>query len=237
MADAYSFALSRLLDMHYIPSTILIDLRSRQWQHVSSSNQGNGTGMFHLAILTEWVSDLNDAYVPQLPEVHIKPDKRLANLSKEDVQDLIQWTDMLVFDYLTVNTDRMLNLLHNKQWNKWIMEHPVHNTYKRKDSLLVLLDNESGFIMGQKHLDDTGEARSLHHQLLTSTCVFRQQTVEIIWELSQSQNVGKRLNTMLKQLDPLAKKLGSLARKYTDGLQSRIDQVYQYMKSCTQNEE
>lgn len=235
MGDAYSFALSRLLDMHYVPSTILTDLRSKQWQNISSSN---GSEKFSLAVLTEWVSDLSEAYVPQLltnPGMQLKPDKRLANLSKEEIRDLIQWTDMLIFDYLTVNTDRMLNLLYNKQWNEWIMEHPVHNTYRRKDGLLVLLDNESGFIIGQKYVE-TGKAHSLHQHLLTGTCIFRQRTVEIIGQLSRSQDVGERLNTMLKHLDPLAKKLGLLSRKYTDGLQQRIDKVYQYMKSCGHNE-
>lgn len=236
MGDVYSFALSRLLGMHHVPSTILTDLSSRQWQVVSPHALNNRTELFPFALLTEWINDLDEAYVPHVlmrSEEKIQAGDNLANLSSDDIRDLIQWTDMLIFDYLTVNTDRMINLLYNKHWNARIVEHPVHNLHKDKEGLLIFIDNESGMIKGQQlFLDTRKDYHSLYNRLLNRTCVFRRRTVERIRGLSRSQGVGKQLNDTLKHMDPLAEELGSLAKKYTDGLQSRIDHVYSYMKSC-----
>ena len=235
MGDSYSFALSRLLGTHYVPSTILSDIRTEQWRAAASYFKSYGKDVFPFVLVTEWINNAGKAYVPQIlrrTHSHVRPDETLASLRSDEIRDLMQWTDMVLFDYLTVNTDRVMSMLYNELWSKGIMERPVPNLLQEKDGLLLFLDNELGLIFGQTTIEQLDVYRALHNQMLNSTCVFRLSTVERVKELSQSKDIGRTINEMLKHLDPLAKELGLLVTKYTDKLQSRIDDVYRHMKTC-----
>jgi len=51
---------------------------------------------------------------------------------KEDISFLLQWSDLVVFDYITGNLDRMVSHLHSLQWDNDAMKRPVHNLMQDK---------------------------------------------------------------------------------------------------------
>ena len=116
----------------------------------------------------------------------------------QHLTELVQWSDLIVFDYLTANVDRVVNNLFNRQWNADMMNAPAHNLKLRLppvvaaaggsgDAAVVLLDNESGLFHSYRLLDRYGH---YHDDLLRSLCVFRRETAERVRRLARGDGGG-----------------------------------------------
>lgn len=210
-----SFLLSRLLKIGNVPSTVLVQLASDddRWSMVHNELE-RARWEVKPVVFTKYIPNLEPAYIPT--QLRTK-DRRLhpneSNLTKKtsDLIELVQWSDLIVLDYLTANLDRMLNNMINERWNPQMMESPAHNLLKinnnhnkKRSNLLVFLDNESGLFHGYRLL---AKYESFHRSLLNSICIFRRSTIEQLQELSS-------LNDM-----ELAGKIGQEYNRYTIGQQ------------------
>ncbi|XP_049886940.1 extracellular serine/threonine protein kinase four-jointed-like [Pectinophora gossypiella] len=148
--------------------------------------------------------------------------------------ELAQWSDLIIFDYLTANLDRIVNNLFNFQWNINIMDGPAHNLAKKMDSgLLVFLDNESGLLHGYRLLKKYNVYHSL---MLDNLCVFRRTTIESLKTLYKANNVGIKISDMFHRKNNAVVRdiLPPLPEKNAKILHERIGRVLSQVDECEQ---
>lgn len=144
----------------------------------------------------------------------------------KEIVELAQWSDLIIFDYLTANLDRIVNNLYNLQWNPEMMESPAHNLAKNVNSnLLLFLDNESGLLHGYRLLD---KYEPYHSVLLDALCIFRRSTIDVLSKLRNNKNAGRLLNDRLVDKDILP----GLPEKSVNILNTRLDRVLQRVAWC-----
>lgn len=159
------------------------------------------------------------------------------NLNKKTIAnfvELAQWSDLIIFDYLTANLDRIVNNLFNYQWNINIMDGPAHNLARKMDSgLLLFLDNESGLLHGYRLLK---KYNAYHSLMLDDLCVFRKSTVDSLKRLHE-QSVGAKLSDMFHQKNNAVIRdiLPPLPEKNAKILHERIGKVLSQVEKCEQS--
>ncbi|XP_039147604.1 extracellular serine/threonine protein kinase four-jointed [Drosophila simulans] len=145
--------------------------------------------------------------------------------------ELAQWSDLIVFDYLIANLDRVVNNLYNFQWNADIMAAPAHNLARQSASqLLVFLDNESGLLHGYRLLK---KYEAYHSLLLDNLCVFRRPTIDALRRL-RAAGAGRRLRDLFERTTSAGVRdvLPSLPDKSVKILVERIDRVLGQVQKC-----
>jgi four-jointed box protein 1 len=145
--------------------------------------------------------------------------------------ELAQWSDLIVFDYLIANLDRVVNNLYNFQWNADIMSAPAHNLARHSSSqLLVFLDNESGLLHGYRLLK---KYEAYHSVLLDDLCIFRKPTIDAL-RMLRTTNAGELLNALFEQTttSKVRDVLPPLPDKSIKILSDRIDRVLQQVQKC-----
>ncbi|XP_054159613.1 four-jointed box protein 1-like [Oppia nitens] len=177
--DIFSFYLSRLLAITNLPPATVALVKTKdssydnQWQNVRTELQSYNWDKKPV-VLTQYVNDLVPAYIPQ----QLTTDNRRLHPVAEDIgglnvsqlTELVQWSDLIVFDYLTANMDRLINNMVNHQWDQQIMQKPVHNLLKVKNSgLLLFIDNESGLLHGYRLIN---KYERQHRSVLSALCIF-----------------------------------------------------------------
>lgn len=167
----------------------------------------------------------------QLPVVGHPSSTELNKTVQQKLVELAQWSDLIIFDYLIANLDRVVNNLYNFQWNADIMTAPAHNLARQSESqLLVFLDNESGLLHGYRLLK---KYETYHGLLLDNLCVFRRPTINALQQL-QSDGIGRRLQQLfeLSTSDKVRDVLPSLPDKSIKILVDRIDRVLGQVQKC-----
>lgn len=234
--EIFSFYLGRLLGIRNLsPSSLaLVDVRTKRWSSAASQIALAQWSSDRPVVLTQFVEDLQPAYIP--PHFRQKDKRRLhpihqdlGNLTSDQVSELVQWSDLVVFDYLTANLDRVVNNLFNERWNSEMMRQPTHNLAKTKEGLLLFLDNESGLLHGYRLLEKYDH---FHRALLEGLCVFRKDTVEAVERL-HSGNVENFLKDSFYKNDPgMADWLPFLPERSLKTLRKRIAHVHEHVRTC-----
>lgn len=151
---------------------------------------------------------------------------------RHNLIELVQWSDLILFDYLIAHLDRVVNNLYNLQWNAEIMEAPAHNLLVQPhDQLLIFLDNESGIFHGYRLL---AKYEAYHNALLENLCIFRRSTITQLQRLKY-QNIGALLNDHFVRSTPDAQVREALPRlgpKTIKILRDRIDRVLGQVQKC-----
>uniref|UniRef100_A0A1B0CVS9 Extracellular serine/threonine protein kinase four-jointed n=1 Tax=Lutzomyia longipalpis TaxID=7200 RepID=A0A1B0CVS9_LUTLO len=161
----------------------------------------------------------------------IPPPNRLDATKLGRLVELAQWSDLIVFDYLIANLDRVVNNLYNYQWNADIMAAPAHNLAKQSDSqLLVFLDNESGLLHGYRLLK---KYEAYHGLLLDNLCIFRRTTIQQLQQL-KDDGPATRLQRIFEHTasDKVRDILPPLPEKSAKILIDRIDRVLGQVQKC-----
>ncbi|XP_023312437.1 extracellular serine/threonine protein kinase four-jointed-like [Anoplophora glabripennis] len=240
--ELFSFYLAKILNLpNLAPSAVsIVDLGQPLWRNLRNEIASAQWNSNRPIVLTQFISNLNSANIPAV----FKPVERhlnkldVLNMTRNDEDqigsfvELAQWSDLIVFDYLTANLDRIVNNLYNYQWNTNIMDAPAHNLAKKADSdLLVFLDNESGLLHGYRLLK---KYEIYHSILLDNLCMFRKQTVDIIKRLKTKGDVGVLLRDMFdrQNSDSVKDILPTIPDKSVKILNDRIDRVYNQILKC-----
>lgn len=232
--EIYSFYLGKLLRLTNLLPTVLsvVNSQSETWRTVHTDMANAQWVDNKVVVLTRWSEGLNPAYIPmQLrgDDRALLPTPKSLGVPDSDACELLQWSDLIVFDYLIANLDRVVNNIHNKQWNSHMMDSPAHNLEKGTDGGLVFLDNESGLFHGYRLLE---KYNSYHKSLLESLCVFRKSTVAIIERLHLSGNVGEELHQLFVREDPAHQYIPTIPKKNMKILQQRVGDVYSQIQKC-----
>lgn len=234
--ELFSFYLAQLLHLpNLAPSAVsLVDLKAPNWQNLPTEISSAQWVTNRPIVITKYISNLDTANIPKsfrTPEVQLTP-QQLTNSSIKDYSELAQWSDLIIFDYLTANLDRVVNNLYNKQWNVNIMEAPAHNLARStEDDLLVFLDNESGLLHGYRLLQ---KYEPYHVLLLENLCVFRRSTVAALERLRVDKNIGALLSEMFeKNTDVKIREfLPPLPSKSVKILSERLEKVHNQINKC-----
>lgn len=237
--ELFSFYLAQLLNLpNLAPSTVsLVDLTLKTWQYLSSYIASAQWNSNRPIVITKFISNLSTANIPKKfrpPETglsHRELLRRNESQNLKEYAELAQWSDLVIFDYLTANLDRVVNNLYNKQWNANMMEAPAHNLAKRMDDLLVFLDNESGLLHGYRVLR---KYEPYHALLLENLCIFRRKTVLALEKLRREQNIEKLFKDMFeKNTDKKIRDyLPLLPRKSIKILNERLEKVHNQINKC-----
>ncbi|XP_018319088.1 extracellular serine/threonine protein kinase four-jointed [Agrilus planipennis] len=244
--ELFSFYLAQILKLpNLAPSTVsVVDLKSSLWQNLAKDIAAAQWNSNKPIVLTQFIGNLDSATIPPV----FKPAERhlnkydVHNMTKNEILDedvslkklveLAQWSDLIIFDYLTANLDRIVNNLYNYQWNVNIMDAPAHNLAKKLDSdLLLFLDNESGLLHGYRLLK---KYEIYHSLLLDNLCIFRKQTTNIIRELKEKRNIGTLMRRIFEKQNNAQVKdvLPTLPDKSVKILNERIERVHNQIVKC-----
>ncbi|XP_064490197.1 extracellular serine/threonine protein kinase four-jointed-like [Ornithodoros turicata] len=200
--ELFSFYLAREMGMRNLPPAVLARAGGPGWHAVRPQLQLAQWRSDRPVVLTHFVDDLTAAYIPEVfrgPERRLHP-QDVSNRSQDEIRDLVQWSDLIVFDYLTANLDRVVNNMFNQQWNPDMMKAPAHNLARQGTTgLLVFLDNESGLVHGYRLLE---KYESYHLSLLDALCVFRKSTADALEKLTREKDIGSRLLRAFNTSEP-----------------------------------
>lgn len=174
---------------------------------------------------------LSPAYLQQL--WHSKSNQSVGQSRSDSLIELMQWSDLIVFDYLIGNLDRLVNNLSNMRWNPDMLLSPVHNLYRRDDGLLVFLDQESGLLHGYRLLPTY---ERMHRQILQQLCLFNPNTVSRLQQLLDRVQLREELAQRLTPIQ-LAAQVDFLPEASLRTLTRRISKVLTQVHRCTKLQE
>ncbi|KAK9516897.1 hypothetical protein VZT92_024805 [Zoarces viviparus] len=233
--ETLTYYLASLLGITNLPPLILSQLNGdgEQWAAVRTRIGGLQWSDRAVVSLTEWISNLTGVVTPAplrqesgglhpvLPELWSKTTAELL--------ELMQWTDLITFDYLTANFDRLVSNLFSLQWDSRVMERDTNNLLKTPRGDLVFIDNEAGLVHGFRVLNMW---EKYHNTVLGSVCVFRKRTVQRVAELHRRRDARSRLLELYRDSEPLSQELGFLSDEHAGILQDRIDRLHRHILHC-----
>ncbi|KAM9816045.1 four-jointed box protein 1 [Syngnathus typhle] len=230
--ETLTYYLACLLGITNVPPLVLSQLNtfSEQWG-VVRTHLGELQWSDHAVVsLTEWVSNLSGVVTPApLRQESSGLHPELLNKTTEELVDLMQWSDLIIFDYMTANFDRLVSNLFSLQWDAHVMERDTNNLLKTPRGDLVFIDNEAGLVHGFRVLNMW---EPYHQTVLGSVCVFRKRTAQRVAELHQRRDARTRLLELYRDSEPLSAKMGFLSDEHAAVLQDRIDRVYKHILDC-----
>ena len=149
---------------------------------------------------------------------------------------MVQWSDMILFDFLIGHTDR---IFFNQYYNRLVKRQPVKNLYKTPSSKLVLIDNDSAFTLGYTGgtFYKTPGDYEMMCVFLRRTCAFRQHTVEGILNLEkQSGSPLTTLRNYVKENDPYTYSVIYSSQKQMENIEKnmrdRIEEIKSRLLEC-----
>ncbi|XP_062317965.1 four-jointed box protein 1 [Osmerus eperlanus] len=233
--ETLTYYLACLLGITNLPPLILSQLNvdSEQWASVRRRIGGLQWSERAVVSLTEWVSNLTGVVTPaplRQESNGLHPLRgELSNKTVPELLQLMQWTDLILFDYLTANFDRLVSNLFSLQWDSRVMERDTNNLLQTPSGDLVFIDNEAGLVHGYRVLDMW---EKYHSTVLGSVCVFRKRTAQRVIELHRRRDTRTQLLELYRDSDPLSTELGFLSEEHAGVLQNRIDRLYKHILHC-----
>ncbi|XP_074087714.1 four-jointed box protein 1 [Macrotis lagotis] len=238
--EALSYYLARLLGLQrHLPPLALarVEPRGAQWARVREELRGAHWAEGSVVSLTRWLPNLTEVVAPApwrsalggLRPLRPGGGGELANRSRPELVELVQWTDLILFDYLTANFDRLVSGLFSLQWDPRVMQRATSNLRRGPGGGLVFLDNEAGLVHGYR-LAATWD--KYNEPLLRSVCVFRRRTARRVLELQRGRDAAARLLRLYRLREPRFPELAALARPHAQLLQRRLDLLSEHILRC-----
>lgn len=238
--EALSYHLAGLLGMQErLPPVALarVEARSGQWAQVREELRASHWAEGAVVSLAQFVDNLTDVVAPAPWRAEAGGGRRLQpvaagdlrGLSRAQLVELVQWSDLILFDYLTANFDRLVSNLFSLQWDPRVMHRSTSNLHRAPNGGLVFLDNEAGLVHGYRLLAMWDK---YNEPLLRSVCVFREATAQRVRDLHRLRNAASELLRLYRTREPLAEVLGFLSDQQAQLLQDRIDFVHKHILHC-----
>ncbi|XP_061462989.1 four-jointed box protein 1 [Rhineura floridana] len=240
--EALSYHLAELLGIQErLPPLALarVEARGGQWAQVRDELRGSHWAEGAVVSLAQWVDNLTDvvAPAPWRAEAGAAAGRRLQPLTAGELRglgqaqlvELVQWSDLILFDYLTANFDRLVSNLFSLQWDPRVMHRATSNLHRAPNGGLVFLDNEAGLVHGYRLLAMWDK---YNEPLLRSVCIFREATAQRVRELYRLRNAASELLRLYRTREPLAEIVGFLSDRQAQLLQDRVDFVHKHILHC-----
>ena len=247
-AEVYSYHLNGLIGLWNIPPVVAVKVNMSNWQwsivqeEIRKAQWKNGESV----IISLFISNLEEVYFPG-----IITDNSTLLLSRinalpfvlSETNLLIQWTDMIMFDFLIGHNDRTVeNLRHIKKHPDGMQEKPIHNLYKTQSSELVLIDHESTFnyFYTRPSRIQNPERYSMQLRFLNTLCIFRGNTITAILHLNQINGRSPLdvLESYIHEVDPYSYRLAHSTKfnrrfQLKNGMKARIYEILRRLWECS----
>lgn len=233
--EALTYYLASLLGITNLPPLALSQLRlgGGQWEAVRARIGELQWSDGAVVSLTQWLSNLTGVVTP----APLRQDNgglhpglvELRNKTASELLELMQWSDLIILDYLTANFDRLVSNLFSRQWDSRVMERDTNNLLRTPRGDLVFIDNEAGLVHGFRVLSMW---EKYHSTVLGSVCVFRRRTGRRVAELHGRSDSRGRLLERYRASEPLSARLGFLSDEHAAVLQGRIDSLHKHIARC-----
>ncbi len=240
--ELYAYHLSQILfnggnSNTTVPPTavITLDLNSPLWSSVIDQARDAGWRNGKLILISLFIENMYEEYFPASaikqffsPQTTIKSsDQQKAKTAMQQLPD--SWSDLIVFDYISSNSDRLYCSLVNSQWSSTITNKPIHNLGKTSTGSLVLFDNESCFTIGKHYY-----SKILQSHFMDNLCDYNQLTITI---LQQHVNGTRNLLMETQKRLLLFNKVGfqhvkQLSRHSHDEFMERTKSVITQFNKC-----
>ena len=236
--DLYSYYLSKVLGTWNVPPAILVrlDINNEQWKTVAHDALAAGWKNGHSMVLSMYIDDLQPEYLPEELKGKNSLLTRTVMLTKfpESEERLLQWSDLIVTDYLTGHSDRLFCNLINLQWTPTMLNKPIHNLARTKsNSSLILFDNESAFCIGYGIARHNQKYYQLQREFLQRICMFRDSTVQALRSMRRGTNPVSKLKNEFKVSDSVGfAELGELPNKAWSDFNSRLNLLMMRIEEC-----
>ena len=246
IGNIYSYHLNWLLGLHNVPpvTAVRLNLTNEKWKNVHD-----------VAKTAKWYDRMRiimELFIDNLTEVYNLPyfnDNETSILNVPVAEKLpltpvarkmmVEWSDMILFDFLTGHTDR---LFFNQYFNHLVDGQPVKNLYKTPSSKLVLIDNDSAFKHGYTGgaFYRTPRDYEIMCAFLRRTCAFRKHTIEGILSLeTHSNDSGSPLTVLqnyIKEKDPYTYSVIHSSQKRMENIEKnmrdRIEEIKSRLLEC-----
>ena len=193
--ELYTYHLSQILfnnnnNTLIVPPIVLVTLNLNDplWRNVAAKARNAGWRNGKRVLLTLFIEYMQEEYFPANVLAHLSQQANKSTqlpLSQRDTIP-VTWSDLIVFDYISGNSDRLYCSLVNSQWAPNIIHKPIHNLGKISSSSLILYDNESCFTIG--YSINKQYSQQLQSYYIQHLCEYNQDTID---KLQQHLN-GKR---------------------------------------------
>ncbi|XP_076328830.1 uncharacterized protein LOC143235012 [Tachypleus tridentatus] len=251
--ELLSFYLSRLLGIHNVPAvTLSAPDVGQQWKNLNVSKilLRSGWTLNSTIALIQWIDYLERERMPEIliralenREVISWKSPELRKLRKTQLVELAQWSDLIIFDYVTGNYDRVASMQDaaDRERKPSILRETIHNLVKsRKTSAIWLIDNESGLLDsysllygGANGINEESRFISFHKDMLSTMCIFRKSTTNHLFWLYRQQLPYSILLEFIKKFEPLFVRLPSvyLNKEFYRHFHERLREVFSYIKN------
>jgi len=243
--ELYSYHLAKLLRIRNVLESklLFINKSSGFWGRINIT--ANSWDDRKLIIATKFVKYTLPVHLPQvLLERNFKVDLNISLCGNGNennmglIMSLFQWSDMVIFDYLIGNFDRVVSNMFSLQWHSTSLMDPIDNLVQLNQGLWVFIDNEEGFSHGYRLLD---RFEKFHFKLLKNMCIFRRETLQRLNFLSNlsAQELHTHIwHSILESsnkshiLDYFTK----ISEHNLNILKGRIDVVLKFVNGCREKQ-
>jgi len=243
--EVMAFYLARMLGMANTPAVVLSETSSNQW----STKEITALPSTDIVALIQWIPRLTKTVMPEAIVNRLVGSQgplsatSATGMDPDDLSDLVQWSDLIVFDFLTGNYDRVVSMMDGaeSEGDASQLKETVHNLGRStKTSSLWMLDNESSFLDAYTLMYAPGSQGHkfvrFHARALQTLCLFRRRTVERVEALASSDQPDQLLLEFVRKGEPLFDKLPGLdtaARaQFRIAFASRLRMVAQWFETC-----
>ena len=239
--ELYSYHLAKLLKIRNVLESKLVFINESNdfWRRINITD--NSWYDRKLIIATKFMKYTSPVRLPQvLLERNFKVDLNISLCGNDNENDmglilsLFQWSDMVIFDYLIGNFDRVVSNMFNLQWHSTSLMDPIDNLVQLEQGLWLFVDNEEGFSHGYRLLD---RYEKFHFKLLKNMCIFRRETLQRLNFLSKlsAQELHRQIWYSISEsykkshiLDFFTK----ISQHNINILKGRIDLVLSFFNGC-----
>ena len=242
--EIYSYHLAKLLGIRNVlePQLVLINETNSFWRRINIAD--NAWENMRLITVTKFVKE---ALPVRLPDVILRRNFRVdlnssfCGLKNETnfgiMMFLLQWSDLVIFDYLIGNFDRVVSNMFNMQWHSSSLMDPIENLVQVKDGgILLFIDNEEGFSHGYRLLDHYGK---FNIKLIRNMCIFRRDTLKKLESVSRlsAEELHEQLWYSIvgsSNKSPILDYFVRMSESNINILKRRIDLVHKFVRACSQ---
>jgi len=251
--EVMAFYLARLLGITNTPAVILSQVNSNQWGTVHEQQWPKNS----IVALIEWLPNLTKTTMPTMLRKQILQQKSnieiyqpidvtsrdLSSMDETQLEQMVQWSDLIIFDYLTGNYDRMASMQDGaeKEDKPSILKETIHNLALSEDTgSLWYIDNESAFLDAYSLLYDEENSNNglrflkFHAEMLKSSCVFRKKTVHRLFTMKKSLDPAQLLLEFVNVNEPLFQNLPKIHSNsiFRQHFSARIQEVWNWIQEC-----
>lgn len=217
-SEMYSYYLNCYLDMWNAPPTAL---RCVNKDGEFTTDTAENT----CYIISAYVEGLSDeVYIPE--ELRLGIDKEAISTTPRELSRLMEWSDVILFDFLTGHSDRLLDNLYIPHVNLEVPMKQVPNIAKISSGELVLIDHEATFHGSYLKAQTSSAERKRQSHFLGRVYVFRRHTVERICSLCSQEDPVSTLEQYMEEYDWASLRVSSqLCQSDRESFRERLSTV------------